>query len=298
MKSACFTVGLALALAALPHTCQGQTALDWKLKAGEKYDLHVLQQTNSTVTVVNKTVKTAIEIALDSTWSVESVSEGAAKIRQTIARVQVKVQAADSPLVAYDTAASEKPSGAARDLAAAVGPLVDPQSSLLLTMTDRGEIISVEWSPRLAELWNAGQAGAGDRKESPAKESLDALLKQPLAILPEKAVAKGDKWDTSRELHTPSGKFTQKVEYTYAGRRDSVAGAADAISFAAFLTPAAQGKAKIKEQSQTGTILFDGQAGRLRSSEQSQRLVTETPYRDATITVVVESQVTRTLTPQ
>jgi len=285
----------AVAFAAPP--ARAQTTLAWKLAAGERFDLHVEQQTASTVTVVNKTTKTTIEMTLDSTWAIESVEDGIAKIRQTIRRAQVKVQAADSPPVVYDTAAPGQPSGAEKDLATAVGPLVDPDSSILLTMNERGEIAAAELSPRLAELWAAGKPAAAAKKQ-PAQQSLDALLKQPLVILPAKAVARGEKWETTRELTTPTGKFSQQIDYTYDGRRDVAGKSSDAISFSATLAPAAPGKFKIKEQSQTGTIHFDGEAGRMISGEQKQMLVTETPYRDATITVVVESQVSRSLTPR
>ncbi len=281
-------------LAGIPSPrAMAQTTLAWKLKAGEEFGLHVEQQTTSTVTVVNKIVKTTIEMTLDSTWSVESVESGTAKIKQTVRRVQVKVQAADTAPVEYDTAAPGQPGGAAGALAVAVRPLIDPGSSILLTMNARGEIAAAELSPKLTELWDAGKPAVGDQTAA-AAGSIDALLKQPLVVLPAKELAEGDKWETTRDLATPAGKFTQKIEYTYDGRKQT----ADTISFSASLSPAATGKSKIKEQSQTGTIHFDSQAGRFVSGEQTQKLVTETPYRDATITVVVESQIKRTLDPK
>ena len=269
-------------------TALAQEPLAWKLKPGDKLELHVEQQTSSTVTVVNKTTKTTIEMTLDSTWSVDSVENEAAKIRQTVQRVQVKVQAADAPAVAYDTAARIQPTGAARDLAAALAPLVDPESSILLTMNLQGEIASVELSPKLASAFD---------KSTAASQSLEALLKQPLITLPAKPVAAGESWETSRELKTPAGKFTQQTAYKLGEPNDPASTAAE-ITYSAMLTPVAPGTAKIKEQSHTGTVRFDNQAGRYVSGEQSQKLVTETPYREATITVVVESHVKRTLTPK
>lgn len=294
------SVGFAMLFAALVFAApaaRAQSTLAWKLKEGEQFDLHVEQQSDSTVNVVNKTTKTSIEMTLDSTWLVESACGGSAKIRQTVRRVQVKVQPPDAPPVVYDTAAPGQPTGPQKDLAAAVGPLVDPAASILLTMNERGEFAAAELSPQLAKLWAVGNGDAAD-KQAAAQRSLDALLKQPLVILPAKSVAPGDKWESTRELVTPSGKFSQKAEYTYDGRQDADGKMADAISFSATLTPAAGGKLKIKEQSQTGTILFDGSAGRLQSSEQKQKLITETPYRDATITVTIESRIARTLTPR
>jgi hypothetical protein len=161
-------------------------------------------------------------------------------------------------------------------------------------MNERGEILSAELSPKLTELWDADKKDPSS--QGPAAASLDALLKQPLVILPEKEVSAGDQWETSRELQTPAGAFSQKTEYTYEGSKEASGSTAESIAYASTLTAAAQGKAKIKEQAQTGIVLFDAQAGRLVSAEQKQKLVTETPYRGAMITVVVESQVKRTLT--
>lgn len=279
---------VAVAVGLLAPQASAQT-LAWKLKPGEKFDLHVEQQTASTVTVVTKTTKTSIEMTLDSNWTVESVENGTAKIRQTVRRVQMNVQAADAAPLAYDTASPGQPSGAVRDLANAVAPLVDPESSILLAMNERGEIQSVELSPKLAALLDSAK---------PASQSLDALLKQPLVTLPAKAVSADDTWETTRELATPAGKFTQKTEYTLGEPKEDGGTTADAITYSATLTPAAPGKSKIKEQSQSGAVLFDREAGRFLSGEQSQKLVTETPYREATITVVVESQIKRTLVPK
>lgn len=276
----------AAAVALLASQAAGQMPLAWKLKAGEKFDLRVEQQTTSTVTVVTKTTKTSIEMTLDSHWTVESVEDGTAKIRQTVRRVQMKVQAADAAPLAYDTASPGQPSGAVRDLANAVAPLVDPESSILLTMNERGEIQTVELSPKLADVLDSAK---------PASQSLDALLKQPLVTLPAKAVSAGDTWKTTRELATPAGKFTQQTEYTLGDPKQAGGATAEAITYSATLTPVVAGKATIKEQAQTGTVLFDSTAGRFLSGEQSQKLVTETPYRDATIKVMVESQIKRTL---
>ena len=287
---------VAVAFVVGPRVGVAQSELAWKLEPGQQFDLHVEQQSASTVTVVNKTTKTTIEMTLDSRWVVEGVVDGNAKIRQSVRRAQVKVQAADSPLVAYDTSSPGQPSGAQKDLADAVGLLVDPQSSILLTMNSRGEILAVELSPKLAQLWDA--AKSADKTSGSAEQNLDTLLKQPLVILPDKAISKGDKWQITRDLTTPAGKFSQKIDYSFDGRSENLAQMADGISYSSTLAPTAPGKTKIKEQSQVGKVLFDVEAGRFVSSEQKQRLVTETPYRNATITVVVESQMSRMLTPQ
>lgn len=273
----------------------GQTMLSWKLQEGDRFDLQVEQRTSSTATVVNKTVTTTIEMVLESTWSVEKMAGDVATIRQKVTRAMSKVQAGDQAPVEYDTAKAEQPSSSARYLAADLKALVEPESSILLTMNPQGEILSAELSPTLAELWADEKTSGPAKKE--ATSSLEAILRLPLVVLPGKQVSAGETWTTTRKLTTPAGNFTQATKYTYEGPRESSGVTAAAIAFSSTLTDAASSKTKIKEQSQTGTALFAAQAGRLVSAQQTQKLVTETPYREATITVVIESQVKRTLTP-
>lgn len=275
--------------ALLPLPVRGEVELALRFVAGEQYDLHVEQKTISTATVNNRPIKTTIEMTLDSTWEVTSAEGGAAKIKQVVKRVQVKMQLADGAPVEYDSAQTTQPSGAARELAAAVRALVDPEASIELAINQRGEITSAGLSPRLAELWKTGDKPV-------ARESLDALLKQPLVELPQRPVSPKDQWKSSRELATPTGKYKQETTYTYQGRQDREQAPVDTIRYESRLTPIEPARAKVKEQSQSGTVvLADFQKEKWLQSEQQQKLVTETPYRESTITVVVETQVKRTL---
>lgn len=277
-------------LGGAPRSACAQTTLAWKLQPGDKLALHTEQQTNTTATVVGKTVKTSIGIQLDSQWLVEDVTDGTARIKQTVSRVQATMQAADAPLVSYDSADAGQPTGAARDLAAALAPLVDPESSIVLTMNERGEVLSVELSPKLKSMETGNQA-----REKAAGAGLETLLKQPLVTLPQQPVDAGGQWKVERELNTPAGKYAQTTTYTFDGEKKFQGKSAAAIAFDSTLKPLQPGKAKLKEQSQSGTVYFDAGAGRMVASEQQQRIITETPYRDATITVEVVSEVKRTL---
>lgn len=270
-----------------PSAASAETTLAWKLQPGDELMLHTEQSTTTSATVVSKTVKTSIAMQLDSRWRVEGVEDGVFKIRQTITRAQATMQAADSPAITYDTAAAGQPPSAARDLTAALAPLVDPEASILLSMNERGEILSAELSPKLKELTVVGKDGP--------TASLDTLLKQPLVTLPDKPIDEGSTWKVDRDISTPAGKYSQATTYTYEGEKEWQGKTAAAIAVESTLTPIQAGKAKLKEQSQTGTIHFDAAAGRMLSSEQKQRIVTETPYRDTTITVEVVSEVTRRL---
>lgn len=276
----------------VPRSACAQTTLAWKLQPGDHLALHTEQQSNTTATVVGKTVKTSVGIQLDSLWLVEDLTDGTVRIKQTVSRVQATMQAADAPLVSYDSADAGQPSGAARDLAAALAPLVDPESSILLTMNERGEILSVELSPKLKQLTSSGAGNA--TQGNVAAAGLETLLKQPLVTLPDGPVEAGGQWKVERELDTPAGKYAQTTTYSLEGEKELQGKTAAAIAFDSTLKPVQTGKTKLKEQSQSGTVYFDAAAGRMISSEQKQRLVTETPYRDATITVEVVSEVKRT----
>ena len=61
----------------------------------------------------------------------------------------------------------------------------------------------------------------------------------------------------------------------------------------------AVGKLAVKSHQQSGTVQFAVEAGRVTQAEQTQKLVTERPYRETTIVVTLSSrQTTKVRSPQ
>jgi len=277
-----------------------QKTLRWKLTAGDQLAVDVTQQTTSTVTIASKPVKTTLEMTLETLWTVDSASEQEIKLTQTVKRMAVKMQSGAAAPIAYDSADKTPPVGAAKDIAVAVKPLLEPLSSLIVTMNTRGEVLSAEPSAKLAELWKTPGAAAGSGSGQSAQE----LLKRSIVVLPEKSVTAGaeaEKWTKEREADIPIGKVKQSTDFAYGGEVEESGQKLDKIVFTSKLALVPGGaktlKLTLKEQKQTGHALFSAEQGRVLRAEQTQKLVTEAPYRETIITVAVDSTVKTAISP-
>ena len=296
-------VSLAIFLAAASPAL-AQKNLRWKLAAGDQLQVNVGQQTTSSVIIPGnamKSVKTKMEMTLETLCTVESADEKQIKISQTVKRLAVKLQIGDANPIAYDSATKTPPVGAAKDFAAAAKPLLTEGSALMVTMDPRGEVLSAEPSAKLAELWKV--PGAKSLSGPGSAESTQELLKRAIVLLPEKPVAADDaakaKWSKEREVDISIGKVKQSTEFVFAGEVEEEGQKLDKIDFTSKLTLVPGGakslKLTLKEQTQTGYALFSAEQGRVVSAEQTQHLVTEAPYRETIIPVTVDSTVKTTI---
>ena len=290
---------IAASLALIPGVSSGETLLRWKFEAGQQFDLQLNQQTASTITVAGKTTKTTVETRLELRWKVDSVDDSGAKITQQVERIEMQLQPAGMEPVVYDSNSKAKPVGQAKGIAASVAPLIGAKFQVV--MNDLGEITSAEPVAELREALAKEQSTATGRGQLFSPESIGRLLRQTLVVLPKKAVEEGATWTTTNVAPGPLGKFEQQIHYTAAGSMQRGEAAVEKIDFtAAFALPASQtpaSKLKVKEQAHSGTIYFAPDIGRVTEAEQTQRLVTETPYRDATIVVELETEMKSTLSP-
>jgi hypothetical protein len=295
----------AVSLLAAASPALAQKNLRWKLAAGDQLQVNVNQQTTSSVIIPGdaiKSVKTTMEMTLETLWSVDSADEKGIKITQTVKRLALKMKVGDAAAIAYDSGAKTPPVGAAKNIAAAVQPLLQEGSALIITMNTRGEVLMVDPSAKLAELWKKSATKKPDGAHG--KESTDEL-KRSLVLLPEKPITAGGspnaKWSDEREVDISIGKVAQTTEFAYAGEVEEAGQKLDKIDFTSKLTLVPGGakslKLTLKEQTQTGHALFSAEQGHVVSAERTQKLVTEAPYRETIITVTVESTVKTLVSP-
>jgi hypothetical protein len=283
----CAAVVCCLSLARLSPA---QTTLRWKLQAGEKLQVEVKQQTTSVVSYAGKSTTTQIDVEMELDWQVIATEKSTIRVKQTLRRLTADVATQDGGRLSFDSATSTRPSGQARDLAAAMSPIVGAE--LEIEMNQRGEVIEVKPANKAAEILISQDDAAQQSKA--AKHAIQQLLKQPLMVLPESFVRPDDTWTTESELDTALGKAKHKTTYRFTGVEERDGRKLERIESSTTLgiegnAPDAR-KLRIKEHQQTGTLWFDSAAGRLDSAEQSQKLVTERPYRDTTIVVTLESK--------
>lgn len=292
-----------LTVLALAGPAQGQTLLRWKLQAGQSLVVDFQQQTTSTVAFSGKSAETKIELGMELLWSVIGVDDKGITIEQSIRRFQFKLDSPKAGVIEYDSAAKTRPTGQARAIADAIKPLLGAEVEIV--MTDRGQIVAARPGNEAAEKLFAGPA-AGEQPGVFSKKAVETLLRQPLAVFPEKPVEEDGSWTIDSLLDAAAGKFKQTTTYRLDGIQEQDGQKLAKIAVSAALEPqaaaapgaAAAGKLTVKAHEQSGQILFSNEEGRLVSAEQTQTLTTERPYRETTITVTLASKQTTTVKPK
>ncbi len=279
---------------------RAQTLLRWKLQQGQKLRVEVTQKSDLETTVGTKPLKMSIGMTMEMDWTVDAVDEqGTAQLTQSFSRLAMKMDVPGTGAIQYDSAAPAPATGPAKDIAAAVAPLIG--APFVLKMNDRGEILEVKLSDAAAKAFEA--AAADSRLKSVfSKEGISETLRQSSAVLPEKPVNKGESWNVVTQTASPLGLVKQTSTYTYEGPETRDDQPLEKIKVESTLTLDKQQdpsspKVVLKDQQQSGTLHFDPAAGRFVDSEITQHLTTETPYRGMLIRTKASSSMHMKITP-
>lgn len=265
-----------------PASTSAQTLLRWKLKPGDALTVEIDQHTDSEVGFSGKLAKTKIDLTLKLAWKVTAAGNEGFTVRQTVERIQEKLETQDMGTIEYDSAATARPTGQARELAESVKPLIGAEFDL--TMTSRGEITAVTPANDIARALLT--ASEKPNETANTQDGLQQMLRRPLIVLPDKAVNPNDIWTVNSDRTTAAGPL--KLDTTY--RLESIDDKSVAkIGINAKAQPGPGSKTTIKEHQHSGTIQFSVANGRLIEIDQVQKLVTERPYRETTITVTLSS---------
>jgi hypothetical protein len=278
---------LGLAAAAGPA---GAATLRWKFKPGEALHYQMDQKTVTQIKLSNQDannpgIKTTNTQVIDMTWKVGSVAaDGTAEVTQTIDRLQTKIEMPGAAFE-YDSKADKAPEG---PIAAAVVPMLKALvgARFEFKMTPRGELSDVKIPESLVKaLKEAGPAASGGMF---TEDGLKNMIHESSLALPDEDLAKGKSWDRSAKMPpSPIGVMTLAKTYTYEGPADS--GEKIGLSVKMSLEPAADNKidVKIGAQDGKGTFIFDNKAGRVATSNVSEKV-------DMTISVM-NQQITQNL---
>jgi hypothetical protein len=276
----------------IPSDANAQTLLRWKLKTGDEFVVRTEQQTESTVGFSGKSANSKIDMQMDIRWRVVKASESSFVVIQSIERLTASLSAATGS-AEFDSAAKSRPVGLAKQLSDSLQPLVGAE--IETEMNDRGEVLSVKPANAAAEqLFKRDNAGATDQ----SKSAIHQVVSQSILPLPNEEVAVSGEWKTTRELATPAGLLQQVTTYRLAelteqeGRQlcriESTSKFADQGN-APLTGNAGTTAIKVIDHQQSGVIVFSRDLGRVVEAQQSQKLATERPYRDTTITVTLQS---------
>lgn len=267
-----------------------QEPLRWKLEKGQRFTLQMTQTADSLVSHGPNKLASSVEMLLVLGWDVQEADGDKFVIEQRLEAIRIAMKNPNGDVTAYDSRERKAVVGAAKDLANAVAPAL--AAKFLVTLSPQGAILSAEQT----------SAAEGAKLPGLDQQSIDQLLRQSLVPLPKALEGSEPTWTDERQLKATLGEVKQKRTFTLAGTEDREGISAAKITFKGELelTPPADQKAppKLKEQSLTGTVWFARDPGRLLASESKHRLVSESQYRDSTITADLTTTMSSTLTPK
>lgn len=271
--------------------------LRWKFREGDTWRVKSEQTSEVASTIGNSTSAMTLETGMDLAWNVETVSEdGAALIRQRFAALRMKLEMPKVAPISYDSKSQNKPAGDAKAIAQAVQPLLD--SEVKITLSARGEILKVDLDEQAQKALEA--LAANDAlKGLLSKEGMSGILRQAIIVLPENEVSSNDQWSDSRSLDTPFGTAKQTTTYRLLAPDEKSPEIAriEAVSELEIDSTAANkpSAVRVKQNDQRGLVLFDVEAGRLRSAELNQEFVTASSFKNKKIEVKLTSRSELTL---
>ena len=269
-----------------PATAQDAQAkqLRWKFAKGDKFEVDFVQQLTQTTDVNGKKFSYIMNFDLGMDWEVTDVADQQATIHQGFRHLKVEwTSAKDQEPVTFDSREEGKPKGAIKQVANTLLPLLDCKFDVV--MNTRGELISVEVDKESKKILRSLPDSMEIRKLF-TKDGISKTLSQAAIVFPEKEIAVGESWDTSDVIASPAGQVTLARKYEYSGPEE-VDGAtlekitvSGQVQFEQALESKARKPQTVTDSSQTGELLFDVDAGILVSSQLTQAIDTETPYRD------------------
>ncbi len=289
-----------LTLLSIASSAPAQTTLCWKFAKDQQFVVNCQQQNEVETSVNNKPRRALLEMQMQLAWQVDSVDgAGVATMAQSFTRLKLKTTAPDAEPVVYDSDSSTKPIGAAREIAAGIAPLVG--AKFTVNMDPRGNVVDVTLSEETKQALEKLPADS-QLKSLLSAEGLTNLFRLGGGQLPEKPVSAGDTWADDSETETPYGKLTQQGVFTFVGQEVVGDKKLDNIQLktTATLQPKA-GAAVIlqgQEQTKTGTLLFNSEAGHAVSSETKLTSKSIRPFRDTQIHVRINSTTKLAITPK
>jgi hypothetical protein len=250
---------LAVLLAAGPVYGQ-EVKLQWKFKEGDKFWVEEITAHKQNVTILGMDQKSNTKTTTIRSIAVNKVTPDSVEITMRIDDVKVE---SEGGLGGDLDKLMEKTKGA----------------SLTITMTPEGKVKKVDGFDAFFKQVIAG-IGAQDEisqllKEMIKEETFTKGVEHSFALVPEKAVKKGDTWTRQMTFPLgPLGDLKSNYEFSYDGKADG----GDKIDFKQslqYVPPKGDfaglfkvTKGNLKAEQSKGTAIFDGNKGRLVNSSE------------------------------
>lgn len=289
IAAACWT-GLSTANA------QQAQPLRWKFTQGDTFDVTFVQTSNISSQVDQRVKVVNSILTISMAWNVNAVDEnGNGMIEQKITGIKLLMTSVPTGVgkaIDIDTSRSEKPNkGPSADLLKQVEPLIG--AAYTVVMSPRGEVIDVKIPESTLESLRKAP-GSMRLRSLMSKTGLKDLFGQSLVVLPEEAPVEGQPWSFRADIDTGVGNFTRHNEYTWTGNRTEDGRTLAEIKLKTTLQPrdsANTTDVKFIRFDGNGVLVMNVTDGYFESSNTTNEMQTEKPYREKVIATTVKTTV-------
>ena len=291
-SKAVLTCLLMFALLPVSTTCAQETMLRWKLSSNEKFSLEMQQQVEiiSQVDRRSRTSSNDMQIWID--WEVTGVEpKGTYTIQQTIQRIKLTTKTPNEggeQVINVDTDSQEKGSGLAGQLTQMISPLIG--NTISFQMSERGMIESVDIPESSMESLRQAPESM-QLRELFSKQGLSEMFGQAALQAPEKPLAKGEQWESQREISSELGTFDRVQKFTFEG--PTAGSPTQVISLKTEMQEKASSEsgAKLEQFKGSGTFEYNAEEGIFTESQVDNEMVTSKLYSDMLIKTNVTSRI-------
>jgi hypothetical protein len=257
-----------------------------KYKTGDVFKVEVKQEQKQKVSMAGQTQDIPVNLTMSMTWNVEAVNnDGSIEMTQSIDRVQMKMTIPLQGEVTFDSAAEGEPEGMAGMLANGIKPMIGVKFKQ--KMNDRGDVLEFSVPDEVKEkLGSSPMVG-----QLLSEDTLKETFSKTAPVLPEQEIEKGFTWEStySAPENAMLGVMSVTSKYTYDGeeQRDNKTLDKFSVSTTIALKAAegAPGAVSLGDQSSSGTVYFDAEAGYFVDSSIGQKMVIKIEAQNVTVEI-------------
>lgn len=278
-------VSCSLVMLCAQSALAGKT-LRLKYKTGDVFKVEVKQEQKQKVSMAGQTQDIPVNLTMSMTWNVEAVNnDGSIEMTQSIDRVQMKMTIPLQGEVTFDSAAEGEPEGMAGMLANGIKPMIGVKFKQ--KMNDRGDVLEFSVPDEVKEkLGSSPMVG-----QLLSEDTLKETFSKTAPVLPEQEIEKGFTWEStySAPENAMLGVMSVTSKYTYDGeeKRDNKTLDKFSVSTTIALKAAegAPGAVSLGDQSSSGTVYFDAEAGYFVDSSIGQKMVIKIEAQNVTVEI-------------
>ncbi|GAB4137735.1 MAG: hypothetical protein Tsb009_05420 [Planctomycetaceae bacterium] len=256
----------------LSSQAEGAEKLRWKFKVGEKLNYQMVQNMNMAMQVMGQNINMNMNQTMDMVWKGTKVhSDGTTDLSQTITRIRFTMSGGPIGKVEYDSANPNL--GAGNPIVGGIAKMFNALVGQEFTMqiTARGELKNIKMPQKFLDSLKQGAAGRIPGMLN--ADTLKEMVGKSGIIFPEKAISKGDTWNSKMELKNPVGTIKVATKYVHNGTVKGLEKIQLTPKMTMVPNPGSPFNIKLSDQSGGGTVLFDAKAGRIVSSSMKQKMV-------------------------